>query len=209
MKMEEQPLYKVEWVNPEELHANDYNPNRVFGPELKLLKISIMEDGWTQPIVRLSDNTIVDGFHRYTLGLTDPDIREMTGGRVPVVTVQLRDETHRKMSTIRHNRARGKHGVLKMGEIIRSMVGEGYTKAEVCKRLQMEGEEFDRLTELRGSPSTAGKESFGKGWVPDRPKTPEEILAQEKEEREKKRLAKEERELKKKLDKKTSKKARK
>jgi ParB-like chromosome segregation protein Spo0J len=163
------PLGKLKWVDPASLKSNDYNPNRVFGPEMQLLKISLLEDGWTQPIVALEDNTIVDGFHRWTLGSRDDEVRAMTGGLVPVVYVSFKDEAHRKMSTIRHNRARGKHGVLKMGAIVRSLVAAGVPAEEIQQRLQMEREEFERLTELRGSPDTSGRDSFGKGWIPDAP----------------------------------------
>ena len=51
MTVEDQPITTVEWVDPESLRANGYNPNHVAPPEMRLLKLSIMETGWTQPIV--------------------------------------------------------------------------------------------------------------------------------------------------------------
>ena len=106
-RLEKQPVSTVRWIHRDELQPNDYNPNKVMPPELELLVLSIIEDGWTQPIVCLSDLTIVDGFHRYTVS-ADPRIIAQTNGYVPVVIITA-DPIHRKMSTIRHNRARGQH----------------------------------------------------------------------------------------------------
>lgn len=152
--MIDQPVSKVEWMDRDELHPNDYNPNRVAEPELELLKISILEDGWTQPIVINPDNEIVDGFHRWTVS-DDSRLRKMTGGKVPVVRVSLKDGNHQKMSTIRHNRARGTHGVLNMSSIVKSMVDDGLSQQEIMQRLQMEEEEVIRLALRAGIPKTS------------------------------------------------------
>ncbi len=164
--MENQPLHNVEWVDPNTLMANGYNPNRVFELELDLLKLSIMEDGWTQPIVARDDGEIVDGFHRWTLGKTDPDIQALTQGLVPIVRIRPSTLAHQRASTIRHNRARGVHGILKMGDVIQGMLDEGMEKADILLHLGMENEEFIRLTALQGQPADIGKDSYGKGWVP-------------------------------------------
>lgn len=167
MGKENQPLNNVQWVPRDTLRANSYNPNSVAPPELDLLKISIMEDGWTQPIVARADKEIVDGFHRWTVS-GDPDISEMTGGLVPVVF--LDDDVskeHQMMSTIRHNRARGNHAVLKMADIVRGMLEKGLSYEEIQKRLQMEYEEVDRLADQSGMVGRVGsKGDFGGGWVP-------------------------------------------
>lgn len=161
------PLDSIQWVDPKTLHANDWNPNHIFGPELELLIISILEDGWTQPIVAYPDGTIVDGFHRWWLACTDTRIKMASGGLVPVVFLdQNRSLADRKFATVRHNRARGQHGVLKMADIIRDLVAGGLTREEICKRMGLEREEFERLADLRSSPDLRGKDSFGKGWVP-------------------------------------------
>lgn len=161
------PISAVVWRKPSELHANDYNPNKVFKTELALLKTSIMADGWTQPIVVKPDGEIVDGFHRWTLGSTDKDVQRISGGLVPTVTVQSTDLLHLKMSTVRHNRARGQHGILKMGNIVRALQQGGMNDEEICEGMGMEQEEVDRLADMTGSPDSAGKDSFGKGWIPD------------------------------------------
>ena len=104
--MKKQPLDKIIWIDREKLKANNYNPNKVAPPELKLLKISILEDGWTQPIVINDDFTIVDGFHRWTLS-GHKEINSLTGGLVPVVILEGKSSNDKKLATIRHNRARG------------------------------------------------------------------------------------------------------
>lgn len=160
-----QPLDSLEWVDPKTLTANDYNPNHVFPPELELLKLSIIETGWTQPVVAGEDRVIIDGFHRWTLTLRDPEIIELSGGLCPVVWVSA-DRAARVAATIRHNRARGQHGIVQMGKLVRELVDSGMSEAEVGHKLGMEGEEVTRLIDFRTSPEQVGQESFGKGWVP-------------------------------------------
>lgn len=168
MGTENQPVSRVQWVARGKLRGNNYNPNAVAPPELDLLKLSIVEDGWTQPIVVLPDYTIIDGFHRWTVS-ADPEVRRLTGGLVPVVVVDA-DPMHRMMSTIRHNRARGTHAVLRMAEIVRSMVEGGLRFDEVCDRLGMEDEELERLLDRSGMTvrGAAGVVGFGRAWEPGR-----------------------------------------
>ena len=160
------PLQELHWVDPQALHANDYNPNRVFPPEMELLKTSIVETGWTQPIVAKPDGEIVDGFHRWTLGLYDVDVRAISSGLVPVVFVDL-DPAHQVLATVRHNRARGQHGVLKMATIVQDLLAAGMEPEAIQVRLGMDIEEVTRLADVRASPEVHGKDSFGQGWVPD------------------------------------------
>jgi ParB-like chromosome segregation protein Spo0J len=161
-----QPVNSVKWVDRNLLKPNAYNPNMVAPPELSLLKLSLLEDGWTQAIVALRDMSIVDGFHRWTLSGTQ-DVGVMTGFKVPVVFIEA-DANHRMMSTIRHNRARGTHGVLKMADIVRLMVDDGLDGKQIMARLGMEKEELERLLDRSGMPSRATKEvaGFGRAWVP-------------------------------------------
>lgn len=144
------PISDVRWLDPNALHANNYNPNRVFKPELELLKISILEDGWTQPVVVNPDTMeVIDGFHRWTLSRTDPDIQRVSNGLVPVVFTKPSDRSSQQMATIRHNRARGSHGIVRMGEIVRELKEAGVGDAEIRRRLGMEQEEIDRLADFR------------------------------------------------------------
>jgi hypothetical protein len=78
------------------------------------------------------------------------------------------DLEHRMMSTIRHNRARGEHGVRPMAEIVCCLLAGGTSKDDVMFLLQMEEEEVDRLAESAGMPAVVGRAAaaFNAGWVP-------------------------------------------
>lgn len=166
-QLQQQPINQVKWIDRNELSPNDYNPNSVAPPELDLLKISILESGWTQPIVINPDMTIVDGFHRWTVSGHD-EIFKLTNGLVPTVMITPEDKATQKMATIRHNRARGTHAVLKMSEILTGMVNDGMTGEEIMKRLKMEKDEVVRLLFQAGIPKSQVFENaeFSKSWVP-------------------------------------------
>jgi ParB-like chromosome segregation protein Spo0J len=162
----------VEWVPAASLTPNDYNPNVQPPPEHRLLKISILEDGWTQPVVVFDDGSgaipvIIDGEHRWRLVLSDPDVAARTGGQVPIVRIR-RDRQHRMMSTIRHNRARGEHSVTGMADIVRELIEAGETADDICFLLQMEAEEVNRLADRAGLPVKVARDGaeFSKGWIP-------------------------------------------
>lgn len=168
--MKDQPISKVEWLKRDLLKPNNYNPNKVAPPELKLLKISIIEDGWTQPIVINPDYEIVDGFHRWTVS-GDPAIYSLTGGLVPTVMTSPKDAASQKMATVRHNRARGTHAVLNMADIVKSMIEDGLSQQEIMARLQMESEEVTRLALRVGIPKTdiIQDNTFSNAWEPTKP----------------------------------------
>lgn len=170
-KVKDQPLSTIEWVSRDSIEPNDYNPNRQAPPEHRLLHVSILKDGWTQPIVVFDDGsgkkpTIVDGEHRWRAS-ADKDISKMTGGLVPIVRIR-KSRNERIMSTVRHNRARGEHGVLNMAELIRELIEQGQDPSELCVLLGMEDEEVNRLAERSGLPEVVTRKhsEFSKGWVP-------------------------------------------
>jgi ParB-like chromosome segregation protein Spo0J len=166
--MAKQPVNGVKWVHRDELRPNDYNPNMVAPPEMKLLQLSILEDGWTQPIVVNSDMTIVDGFHRWTVS-GKLEVYRLTGGYVPVVILADKDRASKQMATIRHNRARGSHAVLRMADIVEEMIREGKGMNELCDRLQMEKEEVVRLASRKGIPKSeiVTESEWSKAWTPE------------------------------------------
>lgn len=167
-----QPVSSIEWVPRESLTPNDYNPNWQPPPEHKLLKISIVEDGWTQPLVVFDDGSggklpIIDGEHRWRCS-ADPSIQALTGGLVPIVRL-TGTRGRRMLSTVRHNRARGEHKVVPMANLVRSLVEEaGYDREAVGHLLQMEPEEVNRLLERAGMPVQVGAKAgeFSEGWIP-------------------------------------------
>jgi ParB-like chromosome segregation protein Spo0J len=164
---QDQPINRIQWVHWSKLSPNDYNPNQVFKPERLLLRLSILEDGWTQPIVATKAGEIVDGFHRWALISTDMEIAKLTDGKCPVVYLE-KERGERVLSTIRHNRARGAHGVLKMAEIVRELIDvHNLDRAEVQRRLGMEDEEVERLYDQSGMVERGSSDHFGQAWVPD------------------------------------------
>lgn len=170
MTIEDQPINDVLWVPREQLHANDYNPNRVAPPELRLLELSIMEDGWTQPIVGHATGSeeyeVVDGFHRWQVS-ERKKVAALTDGYVPVVVTRNETAEARRLSTIRHNRARGTHQVLRMAEIVAFLVDSGtVTEEEIMKRLGMEDEEVTRLLDRGNMLKRASADEFGEAWSP-------------------------------------------
>jgi len=167
------PVSRIEWVAAALLVANDYNPNVQPPPEFRLLKVSLLEDGWTQPLVVHdrgdgSPLVIVDGEHRWRVAREDREVAARTGGLVPIVRLRG-DRAHLMMATIRHNRARGEHGVKAMSAIVRELLVSGMSDEDVSFLLQMEPEEVDRLADAAGLPRRVVKdagEAFANGWVP-------------------------------------------
>lgn len=148
------PVGNVRWVHYSQVHANDYNPNSVPSREMKLLHTSIDHDGYTQPVVTVWDAkrgkyVIIDGFHRYTIMCRCEDIREKTDGFMPIVVLE-KDINDRMASTVRHNRARGKHAITGMSSMVFNMLKNGWTDARICEELGMEPDELVRLKHMTG-----------------------------------------------------------
>lgn len=153
--IKDQPINKVEWIPIEKIHANNYNPNAVAPPEMKLLYVSIKADGYTQPIVTIYDKdkdryTIVDGFHRYAVMKRHKDVYKMCEGKLPCVVLKDKTMNDLMAATVRHNRARGKHSVAGMGNIVMEMLLNGASDIEICNELGLEAEELVRLKYTTG-----------------------------------------------------------
>lgn len=162
----DQPVAHVEWLPREALRANSYNPNHVAPVELDLLRQSIIADGWTQPIVARENGEIVDGFHRWTVA-GDEAVAALTDGLVPVVRLTGKTEAEQMAATVRHNRARGTHGIVPMGSIVRALIDDhGYDAGGLAVALGMEDEEVDRLYDTRGMTARASAKELGNGWKP-------------------------------------------
>lgn len=169
---ESQPIDMVRWVPVEQVQANDYNPNSVAGNEMRLLYTSISHDGYTQPVVTVFDPeinkyVIVDGFHRYTIMRRYEDIYKLNDGRLPIVVID-KDINDRMASTVRHNRARGKHSVAGMGKIVFDMLKNGATDEAICNEVGLEAEELARLKYVTGFAKLFENAKFGKAWETDR-----------------------------------------
>jgi ParB-like chromosome segregation protein Spo0J len=167
-----EPVDCVQWVKEELVIANDYNPNNVAPPEMKLLHTSIQEDGYTQPIVVYQHDGIyevVDGFHRNRVGKEYADIRERIHGYLPVTIIN--DERHDKAdciaSTIRHNRARGKHRVEAMSDIVIELKRRNWSDAKIGRELGMDPDEVLRLTQITGLAEMFANQAFTEAWEVD------------------------------------------
>lgn len=139
------PIKNVQIVDRESLKPNNYNPNKVLEDNLKLLEQSIMNNGWTLPIVVKPDMTIIDGFHRWTVAGRDP-LKSLLGGKVPVVIVEHESHEEDIYGTITHNRARGTHLLDPMKAIIKELLEAGKSVGEISKQLGMSHEEIFRLS---------------------------------------------------------------
>lgn len=171
--MKSQPVDCVLWVPNTSVHANDYNPNSVAPPEMELLKISIMNDGYTQPIVTMdngdSTREVIDGFHRNRVGKECAEIQEKVLGFLPVVTIkeERREKGDRIAATIRHNRARGKHKVDSMSEIVLDLKRRNWSPAKISKELGMDPDEVLRLSQISGLVEMFKDQEFSQSWVPE------------------------------------------
>ena len=157
------PVMKVRMIPMDKIVANDYNPNKVAPPEMKLLKKSIEEDGYTMPIVVYHDKEndiyiIVDGFHRYRCAKEYFELKEIPA------TIIDKDLSSRMASTIRHNRARGTHQIKSMSEIVLSLVHQGWDDLKISQHLGMDPEEVLRLKQITGLKDAFINHEFSKSW---------------------------------------------
>lgn len=162
------PVSHVRWVHVDKVIANDYNPNLVAKNEMRLLYISILHDGYTMPIVTVYDAEqdryiVVDGFHRLLVCKTYKDIYERTGGRVPIVVID-KPINDRMASTVRHNRARGKHCLDGMAQMVFSMLEGGWTDADICREIGLEAEELVRLKHITGFSKLFENVEYAQAW---------------------------------------------
>ena len=167
--LREQPVDGVRWVPIEMVESNQYNPNAVAPVEMGLLYTSIKHDGYTQPIVTVWDGerlryVIVDGFHRYATARQRPDILARNHGLLPIVVLD-KPMNDRMASTVRHNRARGKHSVSGMASMVFAMLEQGWDDAAICNELGMSPEELLRLKHITGFSKLFENVEYRKAWA--------------------------------------------
>lgn len=164
-----EPVDLVEWVPADDVRANDYNPNSVAPPEMELLRLSIMADGYTQPIVTMPDDegrVVIDGFHRHRVGKEMPDVKARIHGYLPVVRIRQDRENRndRIAATIRHNRARGKHSIDAMSDIVVELKRRNWSEERIGKELGMEPDEVLRLAQISGIAELFSDDEFSASW---------------------------------------------
>ena len=164
-----EPVDCVQWVANTEVQANEYNPNTVAPPEMKLLELSIENDGYTQPIVswaREGKYEVIDGFHRHRVGKESKSIQKRINGYLPLVVInkERSELSDRMASTIRHNRARGKHGVDSMSDIVVELKKRNRSEEWIAKHLGMDADEVLRLCQVSGLVEMFSTSNFSKAW---------------------------------------------
>jgi ParB-like chromosome segregation protein Spo0J len=165
-----EPVDCVQWIKADYVTANDYNPNSVAPPEMELLRHSIKADGYTQPIVSWlveeGSYEVVDGFHRHRVGRELPDVRKRVHGYLPLVVIneERQDRNDRIAATIRHNRARGKHRVEAMSDIVVELKRRNWADDRICRELGMDQDEVLRLCQITGLADLFSDQEFSKSW---------------------------------------------
>lgn len=169
--MKSEPVDCVLWVKNDTVIANNYNPNSVAPPEMELLRLSISADGYTQPIVSMLNEDmetreVIDGFHRNRVGKECDEIQKRVHGYLPVVTIN-EDRTQindRVASTIRHNRARGKHKIDAMSDIVMDLKKRNWSDEKISKNLGMDSDEVLRLCQIGGLAELFSDKEFSQAW---------------------------------------------
>lgn len=168
-----EPVDFVKWIKSESVIANDYNPNKVAPPEMQLLEVSIMNDGYTQPVVTFpkseTEVEVVDGFHRTRVSKESKVVRSRVFGYTPTVIIRKEqsDKNDRIASTIRHNRARGKHQVDAMSEIVLELKARNWKNERIARELGMDQDEILRLCQITGLSDIFKDDDFSKAWESD------------------------------------------
>lgn len=164
-----EPVDCVLWIPAGDVKANDYNPNSVAPVEMDLLKVSILEDGYTQPVVTFNTGEhreVVDGFHRNRVCKEFEEVGKRVMGYLPVVTINENrsDRSDRIAATIRHNRARGKHQVQSMSDIVIELKKRNWSDSKICRELGMDEDEVLRLCQVSGLVDVFSNANFSQAW---------------------------------------------
>jgi len=160
------------WVPIDDVHPNDYNPNSVARTEMGLLVTSILADGFTQPIVTVWNPgearfEIIDGFHRWYVAKHHEEVHARCNGLCPIVVTEA-SPNDRMASTVRHNRARGKHSVQGMSSMVFEMLEGGWEDAQICSELGLEAEELIRLKHITGFSKLFADTEYRNEWKTNR-----------------------------------------
>lgn len=140
------PIDNIVWKAATDLHANDWNPNRVFTPELRLLELNLLTIGWVQPIIATPTGMIVDGFHRWRLSQDSDKVQARWAGQVPVAVLDLPDDEAMAL-TVRMNRAKGTHVSVHMHVLVARLLTEhGWEPERVGKAIGATRQEVDVLS---------------------------------------------------------------
>lgn len=153
---------EITYVGVDDVKPNEYNPNRQSEHEFELLKRSIQDDGFTQPIIVQSPDAeimpgrIVDGEHRWRAAAS------LGYKQIPVVYVRFSEE-QMKVATIRHNTARGSHDVELEADLLRDLDRLGMLDF-AQNALLLDDDEINRLVNDIQAPEGLADEEFDEAW---------------------------------------------
>jgi len=169
--LREHPVDFVEWVPAETIRGNDYNPNTVAPPEMRLLAHSVLSNGYTMPIVAHDGDdgrVIVDGFHRSRVGQEIAAVRASVKGYLPITQIRAdrADRAARIAATVEHNRARGEHRIEAMSEVVRMLYQAGWRDDKIQQELGMDADEVTRLKQITGLAELFAGREFSEAWEP-------------------------------------------
>ncbi|EAQ5054780.1 hypothetical protein FKF13_21920 [Salmonella enterica] len=165
-----EPVDCVLWLPAGKLRANDYNPNVMAPAEQRLLHMSLLTEGYTQPVVVAQAGraySVVDGYHRMQLGKHKPCLQKRLKGYLPVVMVHeiSGGDGERRAATVRHNRARGQHAVTAMSDLVRDLARLGWEDGRIATELGMDADEVLRLKQISGLAEMFGNGTFSEAWT--------------------------------------------
>jgi hypothetical protein len=129
-----------------------------------------MNDGYTQPIVTYPKDDkveVIDGFHRSRVGKESNLVKARVLNYLPTVIIrpEVEDRNSRIASTIRHNRARGKHQISAMSEIVIELKNRNWTNQRIARELGMDEDEILRLCQISGLESLFSNKDFNNAWI--------------------------------------------
>lgn len=162
-----EPVSKVLWVPINAVLPNSYNPNKMALPEKQLLLRSMLDHGITLPLVVCAEKeqsyVLIDGYHRLSLIKKDKELRNRLNHKVPVVTLDL-PNSEQIVATIRHNRARGRHQIEEIGEVVKTLTSDGWSSARIMDALGMDADEVLRLKQFKGLGELYKDEDYSSSW---------------------------------------------
>lgn len=179
------PIDNIQWMPATDLKANDWNPNRVFSPELRLLELNLLTIGWVQPILANTNLLVIDGFHRWRLSQDSKQITARWGGKVPVAVLEMDDDEAMAL-TVRMNRAKGTHTAIHMHKLVARLLHEhSWTRERVSKAIGATLKEVDVLAkEGVFAMKDIANWAYSKAWYPIETgtRTKDEVIEVERDE---------------------------
>ncbi|MEP5340697.1 MAG: ParB N-terminal domain-containing protein [Algibacter sp.] len=162
-----EPVSHVLWVPINTILPNSYNPNKMAPPEKRLLLHSMLDHGITLPLVVTSKKQqcyiLIDGYHRWSLIKKSKELKGRLNHKVPVVILDL-PKTEQIVATIRHNRARGRHQIGEISEVVKILSTNGWTPAKIMETLGMDADEVLRLKQFKGLGELFKDDDYSPSW---------------------------------------------